>query len=214
MPVATEAVSSLVQVIQSLSRSMRSIAGASTDGFSLSTLIVLGRVEDLGEVRASGLADLLGVDISVVSRQLAVLEAAGLTGRRRDPQDGRAWLAHITAEGSRQLQEVRSAKTARIGVALDDWTDEEAWLLHGQLSRLAEALQQAGQEHDPPLSTAMARRCATRTGQHADPPPHSATPAVAPAATPGDSSGGPADGTVGGISSSTVGSTQHEKGPR
>src|SRR5215217_9622071 len=45
-----------------------------------------------GDQRSSALALQVGVDVSVVSRQLAVLERLGYVERRPDPQDGRASL--------------------------------------------------------------------------------------------------------------------------
>lgn len=85
MPVSIESVSDLLQQLQSLGRSMKALSGKHSGPLSLSNLMLLSQVQSLGEVRSSGLADLLGVDNSVISRQLAALEAAGLTGRRRDP---------------------------------------------------------------------------------------------------------------------------------
>ena len=149
MPVTAETVSDLFQELQSLGRSLKGLTGRQSDRLSLSTLMVLGQVESLGEVRCSALADLLGVDTSVVSRQLGVLESAGLTARRADPQDGRAWLAHVTEAGTQRLAGLRAHRVAQVTSALNDWTDEEARQLCGQLVRLDEALQQAIHDHEP-----------------------------------------------------------------
>ena len=45
-----------------------------------------------------------GVDVSVASRQLAVLERAGYVERRPDPRDGRASLLRLTAAGRRRAR--------------------------------------------------------------------------------------------------------------
>lgn len=142
MPVTPEAVAELFQQLQAVGRSMKALTRKQSDGISLSTLMVLSQVEGLGEVRCSGLAELLGVDTSVVSRQLAVLESAGLSARRRDPQDGRAWLAHVTDAGAQRLAEMRSQRVSQVTGALSDWSDGEARQLFSQLVRLDEALQQ------------------------------------------------------------------------
>ncbi|GAB3247017.1 MarR family winged helix-turn-helix transcriptional regulator [Kineosporia babensis] len=143
MPVTPEAVSDLFLQLQSLNRSTKTMIGRQSDRLSLSTLLLLSQVQGLGEVRGSALAELLGVDTSVVSRQLAVLEAAGLTARRPDPHDGRAWLVHITPDGAQRLQDLRSERALLVAQALDDWGDAEVRQLCAQLVRLDEAFQHA-----------------------------------------------------------------------
>ena len=49
-----------------------------------------------GDQRCSALALQVGVDVSVASRQLAVLERLGYVERRPDPRDGRASLLRLT----------------------------------------------------------------------------------------------------------------------
>lgn len=149
MSVTAETVSDLFQQLQSLGRTMKALGSRQADRLSLSTLMVLSQVQSLGEVRSSGLADLLGVDTSVVSRQLAVLEAAGLTGRRRDPQDGRAWLAHVTEAGAERLAELRAQRVDQVTQALSGWSDAEVRRLCGQLVGLDEALQHVVHEGGP-----------------------------------------------------------------
>nr|WP_269809649.1 MarR family transcriptional regulator [Kineosporia rhizophila] len=128
---------------------MKALTGRQADRISLSSLMMLSQVQSLGEVRSSGLAELLGVDTSVVSRQLAVLEAAGLTGRRQDPQDGRAWLAHVTEAGAERLAQLRTQRVALVTGALHDWSDGEVRQLCAQLVRLDEAFQHVTNESDP-----------------------------------------------------------------
>jgi DNA-binding MarR family transcriptional regulator len=149
MAVTADAVSDLFHQLLSVNRSLRTLSGKQADRLSLSTLMVLAQVESLGQARCSALADLLGVDNSVVSRQLAVLEAAGLTARRADPQDGRAWLAHITEAGTQRLTDLRSQQVALVTDAMSGWTEQDVRSLCGQLVRLDEALQEAVYQNDP-----------------------------------------------------------------
>ncbi|GAB6898666.1 MarR family winged helix-turn-helix transcriptional regulator [Kineosporia succinea] len=169
MPVTATAVSDLFHQLQSVGRSMKALAGKEADRLSFSNLMVLSQVESCGEVRSSGLADLLGVDHSVVSRQLAVLEAAGLTARRPDPQDGRAWLAHVTPAGSERLADMRAHRVAQVTNALGGWSDDEARQLCAQLVRLDEALQQTIQQNEPASHRGdpTANRAAATTGETA-----------------------------------------------
>jgi len=57
---------------------------------------LLGRVAADGPLRPSALAGDMCVDLSVVSRQVAALEAAGLVARSSDPADRRASLIAVT----------------------------------------------------------------------------------------------------------------------
>ena len=56
-----------------------------------------------GDQRCSALAARAGVDVSVASRQLAVLERSGYVERRPDPRDGRASLLRLTPAGAEAL---------------------------------------------------------------------------------------------------------------
>jgi len=50
------------------------------------------------------IAELLGRDISTLTRQLAGLVKAGLVARKACPQDGRAVLVTVTGKGRRMLK--------------------------------------------------------------------------------------------------------------
>lgn len=97
---------------------------------------VMAPLEISGEQRLSTLACSLGVDVSVASRQVAALERSGYVHRRPDPQDGRASLISLSAEGTAALQRTRSVRGQWAQAALADWTEEEA----AQLTRLLERL--------------------------------------------------------------------------
>ena len=63
----------------------------------------LRRVDDLGPIRVSDLAELLDLSLPVTSRALQRLEGDGLVVRRADPNDGRVTRFVATAEG-REIQ--------------------------------------------------------------------------------------------------------------
>jgi DNA-binding MarR family transcriptional regulator len=100
-------------------------------------------LEQDGEQRCSALATRAGVDVSVASRQLAVLERSGYVQRRPDPHDGRASLMHLTEEGARTLAVTRALRAQWAGTALAGWDEDDARLLSGLLERLATDLDQA-----------------------------------------------------------------------
>jgi DNA-binding MarR family transcriptional regulator len=97
-----------------------------------------------GDQRCSALALTVGVDVSVASRQLAVLERLGYVERRPDPQDGRASLLSLTAVGAGALAAARVLRADWALAALADWDESEARLLSDLLDRLVADLSTAG----------------------------------------------------------------------
>jgi len=137
MPVSKQTVTDLFRQIQLLGRSAKTVAGREPfPGLRLGSAMMLGYVESVGEIRCSALAEHMGLDTSVVSRQLSLLEAMGMISRRPDPQDGRAWLSQVTPEGSRVLIEMRDRRLQVVERALSDWDEEAAQSLLLQLRRL------------------------------------------------------------------------------
>jgi DNA-binding MarR family transcriptional regulator len=100
-----------------------------------------------GDQRCSALALQVGVDVSVASRQLAALERLGYVERRPDPQDGRASLLRLTADGAHALDATRTLRAEWALTALAGWDESEARLLSGLLDRLVTDLETAGSGH-------------------------------------------------------------------
>ncbi|MCW2581300.1 MAG: Transcriptional regulator, MarR family [Klenkia sp.] len=105
---------------------------------------VLVPLESGGEQRLSALALQLGVDGSVASRQVAVLERSGLITRRPDPLDGRASLIGLSEAGRAVLAHTREVRGQWAIDALADWSDDEAVLLSRLVERLSADLAAAG----------------------------------------------------------------------
>lgn len=80
----------------------------------------LSSLETLGPVRLGDLAAHEGVSAPTQSRLVASLESQGLLRRAPDTEDRRATLLDITTEGRRQLQRLRTERSAflveRIGI--------------------------------------------------------------------------------------------------
>lgn len=91
-------------------------------------------------VRASELAEYIGVGRGTMSRQLAKLGELGLITRRPDPDDFRGQLLELTVEGSRRMEQARQARRDFLRRALGHWSDEDVDRLAGQLERLNEDL--------------------------------------------------------------------------
>ncbi|MBB3085168.1 MarR family winged helix-turn-helix transcriptional regulator [Geodermatophilus sabuli] len=90
-----------------------------------------------GEQRCSALAARAGVDVSVASRQLAVLERSGYVARRADPDDGRASLMYLTEAGAAALAGTRALRAEWAQTALAGWDESDARRLSDLLERLA-----------------------------------------------------------------------------
>ena len=97
-----------------------------------------------GDQRCSALAQQVGVDVSVASRQLAVLERLGYVERRPDPQDGRASLLRLTPAGAAALDGARAHRAEWALGALAGWDESDARQLSDLLDRLVADLETAG----------------------------------------------------------------------
>ncbi|HEX6340494.1 MarR family winged helix-turn-helix transcriptional regulator [Umezawaea sp.] len=86
---------------------------------------LLAELARRGESRVSELAQVHLVDPSVVSRQVAQLEKAGLVERRACRSDGRAQLITATSRGLETLDGWREAQVTLVQEALADWTEED-----------------------------------------------------------------------------------------
>jgi DNA-binding MarR family transcriptional regulator len=99
--------------------------GPHTDGLDRAAYMLLGRVVGDGPGRLSALAVDMCVDLSVVSRQVAALEAAGLVARTTDPVDRRASLIGATDAGAELFRRERETFLALLRTLLADWTSAE-----------------------------------------------------------------------------------------
>ena len=93
-------------------------------------------LEQDGDQRCSALAARAGVDVSVASRQLAVLERSGYVERRPDPRDGRATLLRLTVQGAEALAATRAMRADWALAALSGWSEHDARRLTDLLDRL------------------------------------------------------------------------------
>ena len=93
-----------------------------------------------GPMRLSGLASVLGLDASTVSRHARQLEDRGLIERTEDPDDGRASRVAISEAGKTCLAKGFATRRQLMTYALDGWTDDERDTLRELLHRLVQAL--------------------------------------------------------------------------
>ena len=93
-----------------------------------------------GPSRLSGIAQLLGLDASTVSRHVKQLEDRGLLARTDDPDDRRASRVDISDLGRSTLDEAFAVRRQVISAALDDFSPQERDTLQGLVQRLVESL--------------------------------------------------------------------------
>ncbi|MDT0274683.1 MarR family winged helix-turn-helix transcriptional regulator [Blastococcus goldschmidtiae] len=93
-------------------------------------------LEQDGDQRCSALAARAGIDVSVASRQLAVLERSGYVERHPDPRDGRATLLRLTPQGAEALAATRAMRADWALAALSGWSEHDARRLTDLLDRL------------------------------------------------------------------------------
>ena len=120
----TEAVQALFDGLQQFGRALRSRSAdwtSASPDLSRGDIVTLGIVARERSTRSGRVAQTLGVDPSVVSRQLAALERLGLVARCVDPADRRAELISVTELGRERLQDARTAMCEALGVRLDSW---------------------------------------------------------------------------------------------
>jgi DNA-binding MarR family transcriptional regulator len=122
-----------------LARGRQSVA----DGLSTPIAGLLGAIASEGPTRSGRLAQVLGVDVSVVSRSIAKAQEQGLVDRRADPSDGRACELSLTQAGLDRLGRHRAAVARRLTAIVSHWDDDEIELLGRLLSRLAVDLRAA-----------------------------------------------------------------------
>ena len=106
-------------------------------------------LERSGAQRCSALASQAGIDVSVASRQIAVLERAGHVERRPDPRDGRASLLSLTPAGEEAMAATRALRSDWALGALAGWDEDDAHTLSDLLDRLVADLDTAGMPHGP-----------------------------------------------------------------
>ena len=113
------------------------VAGLSLDR---STITILNLLSVNGRLRYSELSDLLAVDRSTASRQVATAISAELVAQTTDPSDKRARILTLTKKG----EAVHEAESAAWHIVIDSlvsgWADEDQEMLAVLLTRLVDRM--------------------------------------------------------------------------
>jgi DNA-binding MarR family transcriptional regulator len=117
-------------------------------------LVPLGAVHQCAPARVKDLAEYLHVDLSVASRQVAALEAAGFVRREPDPDDRRSQRVSTTERGDAALRDAHARIVEVFASALGRWSREDVEGLTAALRRLRVDYEHAVPGHHlPPSNT-------------------------------------------------------------
>jgi DNA-binding MarR family transcriptional regulator len=134
----TTAVEDLVISLYRLGLVQREIARHALAELGSQGFTALAIVQRDGPVRVSDVAERLRIDLSVASRQVAALVAAGYAEREADPDDRRSSRITATARGTRVLRESHRRMVEAFARPLAAWPEDEVVALAARLDRLRE----------------------------------------------------------------------------
>jgi DNA-binding MarR family transcriptional regulator len=118
-------VADLVESLMQLVRIAKSRDFFSGSGLTRLQVGLLRRLHQHSPRRLTSLADLMGGDLSVISRQVNTLYEGGMVDRMRDPEDGRAWLITLTPSGAEALAEIWNRRRMWFTQVLADHDPQE-----------------------------------------------------------------------------------------
>ena len=104
---------------------------------------LLWHLSEAGPCRLSDLAELVGLDLSTVSRHVRDLDEAGYVARTPDSRDRRAVTVELSADGREVLADARTNRAAAMTPVLAAWTADDRSELTRLLSALARDLTSA-----------------------------------------------------------------------
>jgi len=146
-PATDEALAAVETELAMLTRTLEGMSRRSTLYADLdrSSYVLARTLETEAPVSINGLAALVGLDATTVTRQVATMEVTGLVRRKRHPQDGRVSLVELTALGRRRMDAVRRAREQRIERLLEGWSPDDRAAFGRLLGRFNAAIR----DHPP-----------------------------------------------------------------
>jgi DNA-binding MarR family transcriptional regulator len=139
LDIATRLSTDLVRVLK-LFQSMRQHAPKLHPGVEAASYPILFNLADEPR-RVSLLAECVLSDVSTVSRQVSMLVSHGLLDKVADPQDGRAWMVSLSAEGTELVERLKASRGEWFRQMLHDWEPAEADAFGDYLERFAIAFE-------------------------------------------------------------------------
>lgn len=119
-------------------------------GLSASAVHAVIEIGRTPGIQARDLADLLRLDKSNMSRQLAKLETAGLVRRESASDDGRSYHVHLTDSGKALLRDIDLDVTDQVSRALGKLARTDRQELIRCLQLYVDALKSVAEERSEP----------------------------------------------------------------
>jgi len=124
----------LRRVVLRLARQLN--AASVGEGLTPTQASVLGVVTGRGPVSLGDLAEIEGLNPTMLSRVVGKLDSFGLIRRLRDPDDFRAARVEVTAEGKQAYQRIAAERAAILSERVADLPPEQAVALVAALPAL------------------------------------------------------------------------------
>ncbi|MDH6182336.1 DNA-binding MarR family transcriptional regulator [Microbacteriaceae bacterium SG_E_30_P1] len=142
LPYESEALADLVRISGLLNslEFQRKIVGDSVIPDDPNAFSAIYALATAGSLRPGVLATKLHVSAPTASRLVEKLSCAGLVRRIADPDDSRASLVALTAEGAKAGADIFSKGDIMMDALLADWQPHDRIALTSLLSRLADAM--------------------------------------------------------------------------
>ena len=122
--------------IARLSRRLRPTAAGASAGLTPTRTSVLLTIVRSRQIRLSELADIEGLNPTMLSRVISDFVADGLVARTSDDGDRRAAWVTPTAAGRKLAERIRRERTAALNEALEGLPDDDRHLLERALPAL------------------------------------------------------------------------------
>jgi len=115
----------LMDAVMELTRLSRSFADSEIFQLNRVQYALLSHISRREGTTLTAIAEELGYDLSVLSRQTAALIDQGLVVRTRDPRDARAWQVSLTELGHTRLEHAQATRMALVDRALAPYSDQD-----------------------------------------------------------------------------------------
>ena len=133
----------LIALVTQISKALHRRTSEELLGMRLKPFMALGYVRDRGSVSQQELEAAMLIDANAVVLLLNELEAAGLSVRKRDPNDRRRHLVEVTESGKAAVERAEKAREGLEEEILAALSPEERATLKRLLRRVLDGLLQA-----------------------------------------------------------------------
>ena len=137
----------LITLLTQISKALHRRTTEELLGMRLKQFLLLGQLRDRGGASQQDLESALLIDANSVVLLLNELEAAGLSVRKRDPNDRRRHLVELTPAGRVALEKGEKARESLEDELLSDFSPEERATLRKLLRRVLDGLLRAVPDH-------------------------------------------------------------------